>query len=132
MQCTYITPDKEHFFNRKVLLFSYFSMKTYVVGIHQKRLGEALLMTTHNICFLGEIRKKYLDTRSYPNTCTGHKTGPISERLHLHHVDFSQVVDFFFFFFFFAISAKEDNFCDSLFAFLSKNPLLKNKKSLLY
>ena len=37
--------------------FSYFSVKTYVVGTHQKRLGEALLMSTHNICFHGEIRK---------------------------------------------------------------------------
>ena len=32
-------------------------MKAYVVGTHQKRLCEALLMSTHNICFHGEIRK---------------------------------------------------------------------------
>ena len=32
-------------------------MKTYIVGTHQKRLGKALLMSTHNICFHGEIRK---------------------------------------------------------------------------
>ena len=32
-------------------------MQTYVVGTHLKRLVEALLMSTHNICFHGEIRK---------------------------------------------------------------------------
>ena len=38
--------------------FSYFSMKT-CCGTHQKRLAEALLMSTHSICFHGEIRKIY-------------------------------------------------------------------------
>ena len=33
------------------------SMKTHVVGTHQKCLTEALLMSTHNICFHGDIRK---------------------------------------------------------------------------
>ena len=37
--------------------FSYFSMKTYVVGTHLKHLAEVLLMSTHNICFRGEMRK---------------------------------------------------------------------------
>ena len=32
-------------------------MKTYDVGTHKKRLGKALLMSTHNICFHGGIRK---------------------------------------------------------------------------
>ena len=32
-------------------------MKTYVVGTHKKRLAEVLLMSTHNICFHGEIKK---------------------------------------------------------------------------
>ena len=32
-------------------------MKAYVVGTHLKRLAEALLMSTHNMCFRGEIRK---------------------------------------------------------------------------
>ena len=41
---------------RKYLL--YFSIKTYIVGTHKKRLAEALLMSTHNICFYEEIRKK--------------------------------------------------------------------------
>ena len=31
--------------------------KTYVVGTHWKCLREVLLMSTHNICFLEDIRK---------------------------------------------------------------------------
>ena len=38
-------------------IFSYFSMKTYVVDTHLKLLSKALLMNTHNICFYGETRK---------------------------------------------------------------------------
>ena len=38
-------------------IFSYFSMKTYVVGTHYKRLSEALLTNTHKKCFHGETRK---------------------------------------------------------------------------
>ena len=30
----------------------------YIVGTHWKRLREALPMSTHNICFHGEIREK--------------------------------------------------------------------------
>ena len=37
--------------------FSYFSTKIYIVGTHEKRLGEALLMSTYNIYFYGEIRR---------------------------------------------------------------------------
>ena len=32
-------------------------MKSYVVGVREKHLGEVLLMSTNNICFCGEIRK---------------------------------------------------------------------------
>ena len=35
----------------------YFSKKMYVVGTHQNCLLEALLIGTHNICFLRDIRK---------------------------------------------------------------------------
>ena len=35
------------------------STKTYLVGTHYKHLSKVLLMSTHSICFLGEIRKKY-------------------------------------------------------------------------
>ena len=42
---------------QKYCYFSYFSTKIYVVGTHQKCLGEALLIGTHNICFHMEIRK---------------------------------------------------------------------------
>ena len=55
-----IAPDKAlFFFNSKVLIiFSYFSTKTFVVtGTQKKRLYEALLMSTHNSCFYGEIGK---------------------------------------------------------------------------
>ena len=41
----------------KYCYFSYFSMKTYVLGTHLKHLAEALLTSTHNICFHGGIRK---------------------------------------------------------------------------
>ena len=53
----YIATDKVLFSSKKCLYLSYFSMKTFVVGTHSKRLAEALLMSTHNICFCGEIRK---------------------------------------------------------------------------
>ena len=49
-----IAPDKRGF---SALYFSYFSMKTYVVGTHEKCLSEALLMSTHNVYLHGEIRK---------------------------------------------------------------------------
>ena len=32
-------------------------MKTYVVVTHEKRLREALLVSTHNICLHQEVRK---------------------------------------------------------------------------
>ena len=41
----------------KINIFIHFSTKTYVVGTHKKHLSEVLLMSTHNICFHGEIRK---------------------------------------------------------------------------
>ena len=52
-----IASDKANFSIEKYWYFSYFSIKTYVVGTHQKRLAKALLMSTHSICFRGEIRK---------------------------------------------------------------------------
>ena len=41
------------------MIFSLFK-NTYVVDTRQKRLGEALLMCTHNIYFRGEVRKLFL------------------------------------------------------------------------
>ena len=38
-------------------LFSYLSIKTYVVGIHKKRLGETFRMNTYNICFYVELER---------------------------------------------------------------------------
>ena len=52
-----IAPDKMPFLTKKMCYFSYFTTKTYVVGTHLKCLTESLLMSTHNICFHGEIRK---------------------------------------------------------------------------
>ena len=49
-----IAPDKRGI---HIIFFSYFSTKTYVVGTHLKRLGEALQMSTHNIYFCGDKRK---------------------------------------------------------------------------
>ena len=43
------SPDMAQNSNKKYY-FSYFSIKSYT--------GEALLMSTHNICFCGQIRKK--------------------------------------------------------------------------
>ena len=45
---------------RKLAFISYFLKKTYIVGTHQKRLTEALLMSTHNIRFYREIRKIFI------------------------------------------------------------------------
>ena len=39
--------EKMFFSIQKYWYFSYFSTNTYVVGTHQKRLREALLMSTH-------------------------------------------------------------------------------------
>ena len=39
-------------------ILSYFlKKKTYLVGNHKKRLSAALLMSTHNICFMGKFKK---------------------------------------------------------------------------
>ena len=48
--------------------FAYFSIKTYVMGTHENRFTEAILMSTHNICFYGELTKIILQLSS--NTCS--------------------------------------------------------------
>ena len=53
---------------RKVLHYSY-SFTTYIVGTHYKRLDEALLMSTHNIWFYGEIRRYLLEPPSHMKLC---------------------------------------------------------------
>ena len=75
LRCSQITPEQKLFFqpkctlifsNQIVLLFfptkvySYFfyvSTKIHPVCTHLKCLTEVLLMSTHNVCFCGEIRK---------------------------------------------------------------------------
>ena len=44
------------------LIFLFLLSKTYeyALGTHQKRLAEALLMSTHIICFYGEVEKSIL------------------------------------------------------------------------
>ena len=40
-----------------MLIFSYQSVLTYVLGAQKKRLIETVLLSTHNVCFGLEIRK---------------------------------------------------------------------------
>ena len=40
-----------------MLIFSYPSVKTYVLGTQKNCLIETVLLSTHNICFGWEIRK---------------------------------------------------------------------------
>ena len=63
---------------QKYWYFSYFSMKTYILGTHQKRLAEALLMSTHNICLHGEIRKIL---PGYPSRSSGAMNKNLEENL---------------------------------------------------
>ena len=52
--------------------FAYISIKAYrliccplkhVVGTHYNRLAKAILMSTHNLCFYGELTKMKLDSK---------------------------------------------------------------------
>ena len=45
-------------FDDNARIISQVSIKTYVVSTHLKHLGEAFLMSTHNIGFCGEIISK--------------------------------------------------------------------------
>ena len=71
-----VASDKAQFFQPKSTDMSlYFSINTYVVGTHKKRLTGALLMSTHNICFCGELRKifcgySYLELWSVTHSIT--------------------------------------------------------------
>ena len=51
-QCASIAPDKGLNFQPKVLIFFLFLHKKHMLWY-----SEALLMSTHNICFHGKIRK---------------------------------------------------------------------------
>ena len=46
------------YFHGEIFIFSYFFMKTYVVGTHKKQITEAFLMSTHNM-FSWRNKKKY-------------------------------------------------------------------------
>ena len=71
------------------MIFSISSKKKKNMGTHQKCLIKLLLMSNHNICFYGEIRKKY--TRIITNysflisplhmTCQQHFGNPKSDQV---------------------------------------------------
>ena len=46
-----IGPVKQNIFTIKLLLFSYPSVLTCVMGAQKNRLNETVLLSTHNICF---------------------------------------------------------------------------------
>ena len=51
-------PDKtKKYLSAKLLLFSYPSVLTFVLGAQKNRLIETVLLSTHNICFSYLIRK---------------------------------------------------------------------------
>ena len=43
--------DKQKNVSLKLIIFSYPSILTYVLGAQKKRLIETFLLSTHNICF---------------------------------------------------------------------------------
>ena len=59
-----IALDKVLFSTEKYLYFSYFSMKTYVMGTHEKRFAEVLLMSIHGM-FPSRNKKNHLPVQSY-------------------------------------------------------------------
>ena len=41
-----------------ILVIVLFLIQTYAVGTQKKRICEAILMSTHNICFMEKLKKK--------------------------------------------------------------------------
>ena len=39
------------------LYFSYFSMKTYVVGTYEKHLADVFLISAHSVCYYDKLKK---------------------------------------------------------------------------
>ena len=72
-QSRYIVPDRALLLSGKDWYFSYCSIITYVLGTYLKHLFKALLMSTHDICFCGEIRNVCgcLSIWSYEIICCG-------------------------------------------------------------
>ena len=46
-----ILPPKNENFQRKILIVFVFLLKTKIVGTRYNRLGEAVLTSTHKLCF---------------------------------------------------------------------------------
>ena len=51
--------NKNDKFQMKFLIFFLFLLKTLIVGTRWNRLSEAVLTSTHNLCFRAKIRKMY-------------------------------------------------------------------------
>ena len=56
--CDYIGLDKQ-IFERKIVIFSYLSVLTYVLGAQKNRIIERVVLSIHKICFGWEIRKLF-------------------------------------------------------------------------
>ena len=59
--------DKYKKIERKLWLFYFSSVLSFVLGVQKNRLIETVLLSTHNICFGWEIKK---NTHSYLGTCS--------------------------------------------------------------
>ena len=58
-QPAYTRLDKTKFLSVKLKIFSYLSILTYVLGAQKNRLIETVLLSTHNICFVSDLRKLF-------------------------------------------------------------------------
>ena len=54
-----IGKDKQIFLASKLCILSHSPILTFVLGAQKNRLIETVLLSTHNICFGGEIRKLF-------------------------------------------------------------------------
>ena len=68
-----ILPPKSENFQMKILIFFHLSAKNIDCGTRQNRLGDAVLTSTHNLCFWAEIRKLMYTqwSSNFVNTYTG-------------------------------------------------------------
>ena len=57
----------ENYIHWKMFEVFIFLLKTYIVGTRYNSLGEAVLTSTHNVCFESKIRKKYRYNPAYPS-----------------------------------------------------------------
>ena len=55
------------FENNLGIIFVFSPQKRYVLGTHQNRRGEAILMTTYNICFVENYRNLSFNYHQIPS-----------------------------------------------------------------